>query len=125
MTNKKKNTIIIVGVILLAIIIGMICLLPKINFNSTVGALPPEATTREASKDFEQQENENMQESLLVYADYGLTYDAETQKLYYEGQLIKKFTDGKLIYIEQAEGTVNVTAVRDNEGNLIGIKIPD
>jgi len=64
-----------------------------------------------------------MQETLLLYVDYGITYDAETQKVYYNGQLVRKFTDGKLIYIEQADGTVEVAAIRDIEGSLTGLEV--
>jgi len=123
MTRKKRNTLIIAGVVVIAIVIGAVFILPRINLNSTVGADPSGTATQEAGKDFEQQEQENMQETLLVYADYGLTYDAETQKLYYDGQLVKKFVDEGLIQIEQADGTVNIKAIRNSDGTLTGLDV--
>jgi len=123
MTRKKRNTLIIAGVVVIAIVIGAVFILPRINLNSTVGADPLGIATQETGKDFEQQEQENMQETLLVYADYGLTYDAETQKLYYDGQLVKKFVDEGLIQIEQADGTVNIKAIRNSDGTLTGLDV--
>ena len=123
MTSRKRNIIIVVIAILVITVIGAVFILPKIDFNTAVGAEPLQTTTLEDKKDIEQQEKENMQETLLLYADYGITYDAETQKVYYNGRLVRKFTDGKLIYIEQADGTVEVTAVRDIEGSLTGLEV--
>lgn len=77
------------------------------------------------------------------YADYGLTYDAQTDKLFYEGKQVRRFTDILSTNGEAPEsgkfqgtmhnrwdegGTVDVQAVRDyargKDGNglLTGIK---
>jgi len=122
MTSRKRNIIVVIA-ILVIIVIGAVFILPKKDFNTAVGAEPSQTITLEDKKDIEQQEKENMQETLLLYADYGITYDAETQKVYYNGRLVRKFTDGKLIYIEQADGTVEVTAIRDIEGSLTGLEV--
>jgi len=128
MTSKKRNIIATGGIILIIVIIALVFILPRLNFDTSMGndissvTNTPSASTFDPDKDIEQQIAEEMQEVFLIYSDYGLTYDVEARYLYYKDNLVKMFVDEYLdLSYEQANGTVTVVATRDNEGNLTGL----
>lgn len=120
MTDLQKKIIMFVGI--LFVIVTIILIVPNINLNSSVKSIasePIDAST--TPNNIEEIAKENMKESMAIYKEYGLTYDEESQNLYYNGQLVKKFYDNDLLYTEQKNGIVTVTPIRDKKGNLIGL----
>lgn len=113
MKNRKRIAIAIGGVVL----VGIICvvfLLPKLNFDvSSVAGNPSQVITSE----------EDMREMLLEYADYGLTYDADTKTFYYDGQLVKKIDDGKHYYHTNSKGAVKISVSRDSDGKITNLNV--
>jgi len=68
-----------------------------------------------------------------LYEPYGLTYNTETDKLYYDGQIVRYFVDEfsnghgyNAYYDYDPDGTIDLYAVRENDGEngiLTGIEI--
>lgn len=83
--------------------------------------------------------SEEASERYATYNQYGLTYDKATDHLYYNGTLVRYFKDNSILYngdgtidgsvIEHTstdgKGEVDVYAVRDSKGKLIGVRIAD
>jgi hypothetical protein len=65
-----------------------------------------------------------------VYGQYGITYSKETNRLYYNGELVRYFEDNKNkdgtfsgTTFPNVDGNVDVHAVRDSTGKLIGVEL--
>lgn len=112
MINKKRIAMAISGVVL----VGILCtvfLLPKLNVNvSSVAGDSSQIITSE----------EDMRVILLEYADYGLTYEADTKTFYYDKQLVKKLVDS-VYFHTNSEGTVQISVSRDSDGKITDLKV--
>jgi len=65
-----------------------------------------------------------------AYAQYGLTYRIDTNRLYYNGELVRYFEDNQArdgtfrgTVFPNADGNIDVHAVRDSVGRLIGVTL--
>ena len=68
-------------------------------------------------------------QTFSVYEQYGLTYKKETDRLYYNGELVRYFednqaTDGKFRGTVKpgVDGNIDVHAVRNSAGKLTGVE---
>lgn len=70
-------------------------------------------------------------ETFSVYESYGLTYDSASDKLYYQGKLVRYFEDvlqtgetayAKYLICNYEEGEIAIHTVYDENGNLKGIE---
>ena len=65
-------------------------------------------------------------EQYSVYEPYGMTYDEEKDRFFYQGQMVRCFKDQVSAEHTNAfffdEGTVDVEPVRDTKGALIGLE---
>jgi len=112
MKNRKRIAIAIGGVVLVGIICAVF-LLPKLNFDvSSVAGDSSQTITSE----------NDLRVLLLEYADHGLTYEADTQTFYYDGQLVKKIVDSAYAH-SNSDGTVQVTVSRDSDGKITSLKV--
>lgn len=64
-------------------------------------------------------------ELFMVYQPYGLAYDAKTDRLYYQGELVRYFEDrvdeDHLTLWPNRDGALDVHALRNGDGTLTGI----
>jgi len=65
-----------------------------------------------------------------VYEQYGLMYSKEPNRLYYNGELVRYFEDNQATdgtfsgtISSNVDGNIDIHAVRDSAGNLIGIEL--
>lgn len=73
----------------------------------------------------EERVKDRMEDAYAVYRPYGLTYDREQDRLYYEGELVGYFEDaaaGRTFGPYDDSGT-ELYAVRDGDGNLTGLTV--
>ena len=106
--SKKKG---IVSIIAFVVIVCGIFFLSKFSLDATIKADPSNSFTEE-----------DLQELLLTYADYGLTYDEETYSFYYDGQVVKKLVDDDYFHTN-GNGTIQVSILRDSNGDITGIDV--
>jgi len=107
MTKTKRNAV-ITGIVILGIV-GVLFLIPTL-FNSahmTVGYGDWEV---------------DFQERLLEYAEFGLRYDEEISGFFYNEQRVRRFVDTPSLF-QYDNGIVDVTVLRDSDGNIIGLNV--
>lgn len=72
-----------------------------------------------------QRQREEKAQLFAVYQPYGLTYDAKADRLLYQGQQVRYFEDfiapDSFTEWPQRDGAVDVYAVRDETGALVGV----
>ena len=64
-------------------------------------------------------------QAYAIYRQYGLTYDRESDRLYYEGELVNYFEDEALKHFFGPfdDSPMDIQAVRDSQGTLTGLDI--
>ena len=77
--------------------------------------------------DVEEMVKERIEDAYEVYGQYGLTYDADSDRLYYHGELVGYFEDTSLKHYfgPFEDSMVKIYAVRDKQGNLTGLDIDE
>jgi hypothetical protein len=112
MTKKKQ---VLFG-LSAGIIIGIVCailFLPKDIFNFVA----------QTSMDANGGPYIDEQVRLREYAEFGLTYDADTVTFFFDGQVVKKLDDDATYYSNDAIGTANVYVLRDSDGKIIDFNV--
>ena len=68
---------------------------------------------------------DTIEEAYTVYQQYGLTYDRESNRLYYEGELVGYFEDKELEHYFGPfdDSSIKIYAVRDKKRELDGLDI--
>ncbi|WP_434693044.1 hypothetical protein [Hungatella sp. SB206] len=68
---------------------------------------------------------DTIEEAYTVYQQYGLTYDRESDRLYYESELVGYFEDKELghYFGPFDDSSIKIYAVRDKKGELSGLNI--
>jgi beta-lactamase regulating signal transducer with metallopeptidase domain len=84
------------------------------------------AISAEAQAKIDQQDREARAKEYAVYAQYGLTYDQDTDSFYYGGKLVRYFADklnanSNYNTFTRANGVVDLKAVRNSNYELTGI----
>lgn len=67
-----------------------------------------------------------LEEHFLDYKNFGLDYNKETTRLHYNGKLVRSFLDsnnGDIFMYSKENGEVDVYAVYDEDGTLIGLEV--
>ncbi len=80
----------------------------------------------QAQEKLNQQKKEATAKTYAVYEKYGLTYDKETDNFYYNGKLVRYFSDkldadGAYNAFTRPDGVVDLKAVRNADYELTGI----
>lgn len=73
----------------------------------------------------EEQVKDRIEDAYLIYSEYGLTYDRESDHLYYKGELVGYFEDKELNHSfgPYEDSHIKIYAVRDNRGKLTGLDV--
>ncbi|MCM3700046.1 M56 family metallopeptidase [Paenibacillus macerans] len=123
---KKKNGIVVLGLILLGTI-GSGIAFPA-NQEAAAGAYAEEAvaSAREQADTANWLDSEETSQSYAVYKKYGLTFDEKKNRFYYYGKLVRSFADeldgnGTYRFFTFPDGVINLEAVRNADNELIGL----
>lgn len=75
--------------------------------------------------DVEKMVKERIAEAYEVYRQYGLTYDRESDRLYYNGELVGYFEDKQINHFfgPFEDSPIKIAAVRDENGILSGLDV--
>lgn len=82
-------------------------------------------STEEQAK-VEETRRDEIAEQYSIYEPYGMTYDKEKDRFFYNGQIVRYFKDEvstestNSFFFE--DGVVDVEPIKDTNGNLIGLK---
>lgn len=80
----------------------------------------------EEKEQTEKERREEIAEQYSIYAPYGMTYNSEKDRFFYNGQMVRFFRDE--ISIENTnsfffeDGVIDVDPIRNADGNLTGLK---
>jgi len=106
MKFNKKSTLI--GILTLILTVGVFC------GATFIGAYAGQESTNDSV---------NATPKYSLYEPYGLTYDTEKDKLFYDGQTVRYFVDEfsnghgyNAYYDYDLDGTIDLYAVRENDG---------
>jgi len=80
--------------------------------------------------EIEKQNRASRAEFCVIYEQYGLTYTKETDKFYYNGELVRYFEDNTATepgtfsgsVFTQADGDIDIRAVHNSAGKLVGLE---
>ena len=77
--------------------------------------------------DVEEMVKERIEDAYEVYGQYGLTYDTDSDRLYYHGEPVGYFEDTSLKHYfgPFEDSMVKIYAVRDKQGNLTGLDVDE
>jgi len=110
MTRKKRNAV-VAGIVIIGL--ASVLLLIPILFNSAnMTVTMGEDIGWEVA----------FQERLLEYAEFGLFYDEEISGFFYNEQRVRRFVDTPSLF-QYDNGIVDVTVLRDSDGNIIGLNV--
>lgn len=75
--------------------------------------------------DVENMVKERIAEAYEVYRQYGLTYDRESDRLYYNEELVGYFEDRRISHFfgPFEDSTIKIYAIRDKDGVLTGLDV--
>ncbi|MBU9742633.1 hypothetical protein [Diplocloster agilis] len=75
--------------------------------------------------DTEELVKDELEKAYAIYRQYGLTYDRESDRLYYEGELVNYFEDEALKHFFGPfdDSPMDIQAIRDSQGTLTGLDI--
>jgi len=136
-TSKKKTGIVIAGFLLLLTIgIGTAFAESSKPGANTAGYFDFEENLRQIYAEIERKWAEieetsraSSVQTFSVYEQYGLTYKKETDRLFYNGELVRYFEDNQApngtfrgTVKLGADGNIDVHAVRNSAGKLTGVE---
>lgn len=77
------------------------------------------------TSDVEEMVKASISEAYEIYRQYGLVYDMDSDRLYYDGELVGYFEDKEIEHYfgPFEDSTIKIYAVRDKNGNLTGLDI--
>ena len=85
-----------------------------------------EVLSSEEQAKAEQERRAEIAEKYSIYAPYGMTYDTEKDRFFYNGQVVRYFKDqissNETNGFSYDDGVIDVEAVRDANGALTGLK---
>lgn len=96
--------------------------------DSLVQASESSDSLTQAEKKIREEESQNLTtEKYAVYEQYGLTYDKEKDRFFYDGKMVRFFRDitdaaGTINGFSYNDGVVDLQGVRDASYKLIGLK---
>lgn len=75
--------------------------------------------------DIEEMVKRQIAEAYEVYQPYGLTYDKESDRLYYNGELVGYFEDKQIKHFfgPFQDSSITIYAIRDENGALTGLDV--
>lgn len=85
-----------------------------------------EAISTEEQVKVEETRRDEIAEQYSIYAPYGMTYDKEKDRFFYNGQIVRYFKDEvstentNSFFFE--DGVIDVEPIKDTNGNLTGLK---
>lgn len=77
------------------------------------------------TSDVEETVKERISEEYEIYRQYGLTYDMDSERLYYNGELVGYFEDKEIKHYfgPFEDSTIKIYAIRDENGDLSGLDV--
>lgn len=135
----KKNTIgILSGLLALCCLVGCSTqeaktLTDKVSAESSQSTVSEQAyeSGRELSAEEQKreisQQREEISQQYSIYEQFGLTYDSEKDRFFYDGKMVRYFSDKiseentNAFFYE--DGTIDLKPVRDTSGSLTGLAI--
>lgn len=124
-TTKKKTGIIVFCLVLIGIVgTGMVF---AANKDVTSGAYSADAPMSPQENEIINKRNKQIiAKQYAVYEKYGLTYNQETDDFYYDGKLVRYFSDklssnGTYNSFTRSNGVTDLIAVRNANDELTGI----
>lgn len=85
-----------------------------------------EVLSSEEQAKAEQERRAEIAEKYSIYASYGMTYDTEKDRFFYNGQVVRYFKDqinsNETNGFSYDDGVIDVEPIRDEEGTLTGLK---
>lgn len=77
------------------------------------------------TSNMEEMVKERISEAYEIYRQYGLTYDMDSDRLYYDGALVGYFEDKELSHYfgPYEDSTIRIYAIRDSNGDLSGLDV--
>jgi len=85
------------------------------------------AISAEEQEEEEKERRKNIAQKYSIYDEFGLTYDKNKDRFYYNGKMVRYFNDN--VDAENTnsffydEGTIDLTAARDTSGKLIKLAV--
>jgi len=124
-TKKKKAGVAILCIILIGTMGTGMALAANKDRSSGAYSTNTSMSPEEQEK-ISQQNNEQLAKKYAVYAEYGLTYDQNVDSFYYNGKLVRYFSDkldanGHYNSFTRPNGVVDLKAVRNTSYELTGI----
>lgn len=79
------------------------------------------------TSDVEEMVKEQISEEYEIYRQYGLTYNIDSNRLYYEGELVGYFEDKAINHYfgPYEDSIIKIYAIRDKNGDLSGLDVND
>lgn len=79
------------------------------------------------TSDVEEMVKERISEEYEIYRQYGLTYNIDSNRLYYEGELVGYFEDKAINHYfgPYEDSIIKIYAIRDKNGDLSGLDVND
>ena len=85
-----------------------------------------EVLSSEEQAKAEQERRAEIAEKYSIYAPYGMTYDTEKDRFFYNGQVVRYFKDqissNETNGFSYDDGVIDVEPIRDESGTLTGLK---
>lgn len=77
------------------------------------------------TSDVEEMVKERISEEYEIYRQYGLTYDIDSDRLYYDGELVGYFEDKEIKHYFGPfdDSEIQIYAIRDDNGDLSGLDV--
>lgn len=95
------------------------------SMKTTTGELEISNTINGYTDDVEKMVKERIAEAYAPYQQYGLIYDMEKDRLYYNGELVGYFEDRELNHSfgPFEDSIINIYAIRNKDGVLTGLDV--
>ena len=97
-----------------------------INFISHPSDCLDEVLSSEEQAKAEQERRAEIAEKCSIYEPYGMTYDTEKDRFFYNGQVVRYFKDqinsNETNGFSYDDGVIDVEPIRDEDGTLTGLK---
>lgn len=77
------------------------------------------------TSNMEEMVKKRISEAYEIYRQYGLTYDVDSDRLYYDGALVGYFEDKEINHYfgPYEDSTIKIYAIRDGNGDLSGLDV--
>ena len=125
-SNPMKKKFAVTLAVVIALGITTMYTYPHIAAGAFTSAAPQSETSSSALEGVDIISENDTNETETKYKTYGMTYDKEKDRFFYEGKMVRFFKDdiggGNLNSFFYSEGVIDVLPIRNAEGILTGLK---